>query len=240
MEESLSSIMTNETAPEVTPEPAVAEVKDDKTPEVSTEGAAAPSVAKEAIQPEAKPEPLTASEHAALVALKSKVKDLERQLGEKKPEATDFYTDPEKAVEERVQKAVAPIKERFFKQSVEAAAAKHSDFGVAVEAFDKLVSANPALHREWIESEDPGEFIYRVATNTPEHREKAFGDLKAQLADKDQKLNALAAEIEALKKGQAELAAVPKSLNSVASGSTPKATETEDESLDKIVRFKTG
>ena len=248
MDESLQSILDNETSP-VAPEP-VAEVKDEKpAAEVKTEEVAAtPSVAQEPekVQQDDKPtnRPLTAQEHAALVALKLKTKELERQLAEAKSgqpkEEPDFWADPEKAVQEQVQKAVIPLKERLFKQSISSAAEKHTDFEQAAERFEQMVSENPSLQQQLRESDDPGEFIYQTASKTPEVMEKQVGTLKSQMAEMEKKLAALAAENESLKKGQAAVAAVPPSLNAIPSAAAPKAADVDDDDISTIVRFKTG
>jgi hypothetical protein len=239
-EESLQSIL-DDSSPEA-PKVEIPEVKGEPEAEVETE-------AKEAAPPAAEPakaeekKPLSPADVAAIIderrkrqAAEQRVRELESKA--EPQEKPDFWTDPEKVVTERVESAVKPIKERFFKMSVESAAAKHSDFNDAVEAFDKLIEANPTLRREWMESEDPGEFIYQVATNTPEHREKALTSLKEELASRDQRLAALEAELKALKDSKTQLSEVPKSLNKVASGN-PSIEETDDEDTKDIVRFGT-
>ncbi len=245
MDESLGSILANETAPvEAAPVEVQKDVKpvEEAKPEIDT---AAPSAAKEVIQPtEAKKEPLKPAEIAAIMDERRKRQEAERQLAELRKqipeEKTDFFTDPEKAVQEQVQKAVAPIREKFIKQSIAAATSAHADFVQAAEVFEEMLKTNPVLADEWLASDDPGEFIYSTATNTPKHREQFAQELKGQLAERDAKIAALSQELEAVKKAQAELAAVPKSLNNVASGSPPKAQDVDDDDLSKIVRFKSG
>jgi hypothetical protein len=244
MDEDLNSILSNDKPPvEAAP---VVEQKDDKpVAEVveTKDDTAAPSAAKEAIQPtETKKEPLKPAELAAIIDERRKRQEAERELAElkgSKTEAPDFFADPEKAVEAKVQQIVAPIREKFFKQSITTAASAHTDFEQAAEVFAGMVEADPALRSQWLADDDPGEFIYRAATNTPAHREKFASELKSQLSAKDAEIAALKAELEGKSKAQAELSAVPKSLNNVASG-VPKAADTQDDDIASIVRFKTG
>jgi hypothetical protein len=253
VDEALSSILSNEKPPV---EAAPVEVqKDDKPTVEAVEAApvtAATSAAKDESQPtEQKKEPLKPAELAAIIDERRKRQAVEQELAELKskaaPEKPDFFADPEKAVEVRVNEIVAPIREKFFKQSITAAASAHSDFEQAAEAFAAMVDKDPSLHSQWLASDDPGEFIYQRGTNTPEHREKLTSTLQSQLAEKEAliaekeaRIAALMAELEGKSKAQTELAAVPKSLNNVASGAAPSAADTADDDITSIVRFKTG
>lgn len=185
---------------------------------------------------------------AALMAERAKRQELERELAQLRagnqpstaqPE-TDIFTDPEKAVQTLVEKQVAPLRQRFFNMSMQAAQGRYGDeFDAAAEHFMVLAEANPNLSQQLRAAEDPGEFVYLVGTSTPEFRQAQAKKATEALAAKEAENAALKAEIEALKKGQSARDAVPDSLNRQPSGSVPER-EADQEDAMNIVRFKSG
>ncbi len=202
----------------------------------------------EAEKPVENTEPTTVSERpveqkkdsvSALIAMRQRLQAAEnrvRELEAGKTEKPDIFTEPEKAVQELVAQQVAPIKAKFFTRSVQDAEKAHDDFGAAYSNFEKLMDANPALLLELREAEDPGEFIYLVGSNTPEHREAMAAKHRETVSAKDAEIAALKAENEALKKSQTARSDVPESLNRQPSGAIPDRDSDSD--ISKIVRFK--
>jgi hypothetical protein len=163
---------------------------------------------------------------AALKAEREKRQQLEQRLAEvSKPtdgKSDDFYADPEKSVDERVNKLVAPIRERFFNQSLKAAAKEHEDFEAAAAHFATLLESDPSLHGLWMASEDPGEFVYQRGSDTPAHREAQVAKVKEQLSAKDAEIAALKARLEAAETAKKASDEVPESLNRQPSGAVPE------------------
>jgi hypothetical protein len=206
---------------EVKPEP---EAKVEAKPEV-----------KEAEKPTGTLAALMA-ERAKRQAAEQRVAELEAKGQADKP---DFYADPDKAVDERVTKLVAPIREKFFKQSLKAASDAHEDFEAAAEHFNSLVESDPSLAKQWLEDEDPGEFIYRVGSNTPAHREAQAAKVKEQLSAKDARIAELEAKLAVTEGAKKAADEVPESLNRQPSGPVP-ARDSDRADINNIVRFKSG
>lgn len=204
-------------------------------------------------QPEAKPAE-TAQEKpkgqlAALMAERQKRQQLEQELaqlrasqqsGATQQQETDIFADPQKAVQELVDRQVAPLRQRFFTMSMQSAEGRYGqEFEAAAEQFMVLADVNPNLAQQLKDAEDPGEFVYLVGTNTPQFREAQSKKATEALKAKDAELAALKAELESLKKGQQARDAVPDSLNRQPSGSVP-LRESDVEEVGNIVRFKSG
>lgn len=180
---------------------------------------------------------------AALMAERAKRQELERRLaalekGQPQAEKPDIFTDPERAVAELVNQQTGPIRERFFKQSINTAAKSYEDFDAAAENFSAMMEANPSLIQQLRSEEDPGEFIYRVGSNTPEFREAQAAKTREQLSAKDTEIAALKAQIETLTKTSQAKNDVPESLNRQPSGAIPDRDSDTD--IKNIVRFKSG
>jgi hypothetical protein len=206
------------------------------------EAEAKPEVdAKVETKPEPKAEKPT-GQLAALLAERAKRQELEARLAKLEQgntEKPDFFTDPEKAARDLVQKEIAPLKQRYFQRSITDAQKAHGeDFEAAAENFSQLIEANPVLREQWLKEDDPGEFIYLVGSNTPEFRQAREAKTQETLTAKDAQIATLTAEIEAMKKAQGARDSVPESLNRQPSGSVP--ARQDDDDISSIVRFKTG
>jgi hypothetical protein len=179
---------------------------------------------------------------AALLAERAKRQELEAQLAALQAgqqEKPDVFTDPEGTVQRLVEQKLAPVKQRFFAMSVQAAEKQYgAEFESAAEQFMALAEANPALIQQLKDSEDPGQFVFEVGTNTPEFRAAQAKKASEALSAKDTEIAALKAQIETLKKAQESREAVPESLNRQPSGAVP--ARQSDTDINSIVRFKTG
>jgi len=176
------------------------------------------------------------AERAKRQQAEQRAADLERRLqaGNQQP-ATDFFEDPEKAVQEQVATAVAPFRQAMFQQSLTVAQSQYQDFDEAAEHFAQLVEQNPQLRDNWLASDNPGEFAYVVGSSTPQYRQAFAKRYTDQVAAKDTEIATLKAEIATLKNSQLER--VPESLNRQPSGAIP-ARESNDLDVRNIVRFK--
>lgn len=202
-------------------------------------------------KPEAKEKP-TPADIAAIIDERRKRQELEKRVQEltaNKPKA-DFWDDPEKALAERVNEYVNPLRSENLNLQVEIARLKNPDFDEAMMAFLEASQKDELLRYQADNSPNPLQFIYREGKRIKElapyggdlskRDEARFSELKAEVAKRDELLKALQAELETVKKSQAELAAVPRSLNQLQSGASPKGTDADPEDINSIVRFKPG
>ena len=226
-------------------EPKAAEVKE---PVRDESGRFAPKTEVQPKPPEPVKEP-TRADIAAIIDERRKRQALERQVqelqaGKQKP---DFWENPEAALEARVNEVVNPLQSQNLQLQVDIARLKYTDFDEVMMGFLEAAQKDPVLKAQADNSPDPLNFIYREGKRLKElgpyggdlakRDEAKFGELKAEGAKKDELIKALQTELETLKKSQAELAAVPRSLNAEQSG-TPKVSDVDDDDLKKIVRFK--
>lgn len=262
-DESLQSILSNDAAPAVTPEvvEAKAEPEAVKPAQVRDEGGkfakAEPEVAKPT---EAKAEPVkveaakpTPADVAAIIDERRKRQALEAELQQLKQQQQpttkpSVFEDEDAAIASRVQEHVAPLRGALLEQSVEIARYRHGadKFAEAEAAFFEAVQQNPDLAARFRNASNPGEFVFSEGTRTKElaevggdflkYREKLTAGHSAALAEKETRITALQAELEALKKTNADLQSLPRSLNKSPSG-TPQAGEEDDDDLASIVRF---
>ena len=222
--------------PEAKPTPEVKELSRDEA------GRFAPKT-------EAPKETPTRADIAAIIDERRKRQELERKVQELtsgQPKA-DFWADPEKALEERVSAFVTPLQSQNLQLQVEIARIKNPDFDAAMMAYLEAAQKDEVLKYQADNSPNPLEFIYREGKRIKElapyggdlskRDEARFSELKAEVTKKDEALKAMQAQLDAVTKAQAELAAVPRSLNAEQSG-TPKAADADPDDLRKIVRFK--
>jgi hypothetical protein len=177
------------------------------------------------------------AERAKRQQAEQRAAELERRLqsGGQPQEEADIFTDPGRVVQDHVNRAVAPYRQMMFNQSVQAAEGRYTDFGDAVQHFLALTEQNPQLRENWLASDDPGEFAYRVGASTPEFRQAFAKRYTDQISAKDTEIGTLKARIAELEKAQ--LSVVPDSLNRQPSGAVP-VREGNDMDIRNIVRFK--
>lgn len=257
--ESLSSILGDsafnkgepakaEPAPPAVESKAEAPVTPEATPTPEAKAPVRDESGRFAPKAEAKETP-TRADIAAIIDERRKRQELERRVQELtsgQPKA-DFWSDPEKALEERVSALVNPLHSQNLQLRVDMARLKNPDFDDAMMAYLEAAQKDEVLKHQADNSPDPLEFIYREGKRIKElapyggdlnkRDEARFGELKAEVAKKDELLKAMQAQLDAVTKSQAELAAVPRSLNAEQSG-TPKAADADPDDLRKIVRFK--
>lgn len=259
--ESLSSILgdspfsTGDAAPVADPAPPAEEPKAE-APETETKADPARDesgrfAAKTEVKPEEKPA-LTKADVAAIIDERRKRQELERELQalrqQQKPKA-DIFEDPEAAISDRLQERLAPLEKTILSLQVELAKTKMPDFDDAALAFFTAAQNDEVLKHQADTAPDPFAFIYRegkrlkelgdVGGDISKYREKVTAEARAENAKLQEQLKAAMTELESVKKAQAELAAVPRSLNQV-STATPKATDADPDDINQIVRFKSG
>ena len=182
-------------------------------------------------------------------AAEERAERAERQLqqGQRPTARPSVFEDEDAAISARVQEHLAPLREGLFYQSMRSAKLTHgAEFEAAEAAFAEEAERNPQLVAQLRASHDPGEFVYAeglrikeladVDGNFLKYREKLTAGHTAALAEKDARISALQAELDALKKANTDLQSLPRSLNKSPSGS-PKAGEEDDEDIGSIVRF---
>ncbi len=256
-EESLSSIFSNPEAPKEAPAP---------TGEVTTEKAetvAAPPAEQEKPKgperdeagkfkkaEEAPPEKPQKSEVSALIAMRQRLQAAEnrvRELESPKQARPSVFDDEDAAIKVRVAEETRSTREAILSLSRDLAISKHGDsYAEAEEAFFEAAEANPEMYEKLRASSNPGEYIYAHGTFhkklTPHNGdimrmlEHETGAMKGEIANRDTRIKALEAEVERLSKLSKDLEALPRSLNSRASGQPQAATE-DDEEISTITRF---
>lgn len=178
-------------------------------------------------------------------ALEAELQQLRQQV--QQPTTPSVFEDEDAAISARVQKHLAPLREGLFYQSMRSAKLSHGEeFEAAEAAFAEEAERNPQLVAQLRASHDPGEFVFAeglrlkelsdVGGNFLKYREKLTAGHTAALAEKDTRISALQAELDALKKANADLQSLPRSLNKSPSG-TPKAGEEDEDDIASIVRF---
>lgn len=265
-DESLSSILSNDSAPE-TPEPVAAvpakveaePVKAAESTQVRDESgkfakASEPAKVETPAEPQkpaeaAKP---ARADVAAIIDERRKRQALEQELQQLRQQQTpvakpSVFDNEDEAIAVRVQEQVAPLREGLFYQSIEIARSKHGEgFAEAEAAFAEAAETDPNLVARLRASHNPGALIYveglrikemaEVGGDFAKYREKLTADHTAKLAEKDTRITALEAELETLKKTNADLQSLPRSLNKSASGS-PSLADEDEEDLGSITRF---
>jgi len=261
--ESLSSILGN--TPFSTGEPAKADTAppaDELKTEPPVETPEAKEVARDdagrfAPKVETKPEEkpaITKADVAAIIDERRKRQQLEQEVAalrqqNQKPK-TDFFENPDVALGERFQERLAPLEDTIFKLQVALAKTQMPNFDDAAVAFFQAAQNDPIMRHQADTAPDQLQYIYRegmrlkelgdVGGDITKYREKVLAESKAELAKRDQQIAALSAQLEAIQKAQAELAAVPRSLNQMQSGAAPKGSDADPEDINQIVRFKAG
>lgn len=203
---------------------------------------------------EEKPAEKPRADVAAIIDERRKRQEAERRLAEvlqQKPEAAkkpSVFEDEDKAITSRVDEGTRSLREMLYKQSVKLARVTYKDaYSEAEQAFMEAADKDDRLIEALRASDDPGEYIYTVGLQIKEladvggdfvkYREKVTAGARTELDALKTQFDVLKAENEALKKAQAELDAVPRSLNRQSSGPAPKPGEDDPEDIKSIVRF---
>lgn len=196
--------------------------------------------------------PITKADVAAIIDYRRRAQAAEerlRQLESGKPK-TDIFENPDVAISERVSDQLSPLRNQIFDLQLQLAKTQMPDFDDAVLAFLKAAESDPVLKHAADTAPNELQFIYReglrlkelgdVGGDIRKYRDKVTAEAMAKVSERDQEILTLKAQVEALTKAQAELAAIPRSLNQIQSGSSPKVTDADAEDINQIVRFKSG
>jgi hypothetical protein len=230
--------------------PEVVESKPDRTRDES--GKFAKAEEKPAEKPAEKPK-LSSAEVAAIIDERRKRQDAEQKYADllaktQKPgEKPSVFENEDAAISARVTEGTRGLRESMYKLSVKAARGIYKDFADAENAFAEAMERDPRLIVGLQQSDDPGEYIYTMGIHVREladvggdlmkYREKVSAVSQSKIDEQAKQIAALNSELETLKKSQAELAAVPRSLNGLPS--TPaKAGDGDPDDIRSIVRFK--
>lgn len=150
--------------------------------------------AKPEVKPEPKPEPkqeFSDKERALLQAAQEerrKRQEIERRLAElekgkpKEEEKKTFWDDPEGHLRNHEQRIAQREVQIRLSTSETIARSRHQDFDAVIAEFEPILQNTPGLHAQWIASQDPAEFAYRVCKHTKEVREAgSIDDLRAKI-----------------------------------------------------------
>lgn len=233
-----------------------AEGRVDKITETAAPSAAkeAPEVSKETKEPQrdesgrfAKAE--TKAEKAepmvplsALLAERAK-----RQNPETPKPKTSVLDNEDQAFNERLTEHTEPLRKAVFEMSVEFARSRYEDFNEVASVFSKAAESDPRLWDHMRTASNPAMYVYQVGKQFAElapfggdllrYRSHITSEASGKLTEAEKRIQALEAELTTIKKGKAELDAVPRSLNSSGSGAQPTVADTDPEDIRSIVRF---
>jgi len=159
---------------------------------------------------------------------------------------TSFLENEDQAFTERIAEHVNPLKEAVFEMSVGFARSQFEDFDEVAEVFSKAAQNDERLWTQMRDAKNPALYLYQVGKQFKElapfggdvlrYKDHAVAETQAELVKAKERIAALEAANEAAQKSKEALEAVPRSLNSSPSGQ-PKAGESDDESIQSIVRF---
>lgn len=196
---------------------------------------------------------MSSADVAAIIDERRKRQALESQLAElqraqaRPIEKPSVFDNEDAAIRARMEEHSAPVREAIYKLSVKSARAIYKDFDEAAQAFAEASDRDPRLIAGLRSSDDPGEFIYTMGIHVREladvggdlmkYRDKVTAASQSKLDEQAKQIAALTAEIDTLKKSQAELAAVPRSLNALPSAAA-KVSDSDADDISNIVRFK--
>ncbi len=196
----------------------------------------APPVTEEVQEPQKTPETrIRTVPHEALHAEKERRKALEAELAElrkaqEKPK-TSVLDDEDKAFNERLSEAVAPVRSQFFELTVELAREKpgREDYDEIFEFMEAECKAHPELVTQIVSSKNPGETVYRLGKSRKELaavggdvsklREHIEGEVLEKLTTAQARIKALETELEQARNSKKQREAIPQSLNSEQSAS---------------------
>jgi DNA repair exonuclease SbcCD ATPase subunit len=198
--------------------------------------------------------PITKADVAAIIDERRKRQELERELSQLRQQnpkpKTDVFENPDLAISERVSDQLSPLRNQIFELQLQLAKTQMPDFDDAVMAFLKAAESDPVLKHAADTAPNELQFIYReglrlkelgdVGGDIRKYREKVTAEATAKLSEKDQEIQTLKSQLEALTKAHSELSAVPRSLNQIQAGSAPKVTDADPEDINQLVRFKSG
>lgn len=232
--------------PKVETQPADVETKPEATAARDEAGRFAP---KTEPKPEEKPQ-LTKADVAAIIDERRKRQQLEQEvqaLRQQKPK-TDIFENPEEAINERLREHLDPLTNQLLELKLELAKTKMPDFDDAALAFFQVAQNDPVLRHQADTAPDQFQFIYREGKRLKElgdvggdilkYKEKVTAESRLEIAKRDEQITALTAKLTAIERAQAELAAVPRSLNTLQSGASPKVTDADPDDINQLVRFK--
>ncbi len=160
---------------------------------------------------------------------------------------TSVLENEDQAFKERVADEVEPLKATLFDISMEFARSRYDDFDEVAKSFAEMADRDQRLWDQMRSARNPALYLYQVGQQIRElapfngdllaYRKHITADSSSKLDEANKRIAALEAEVEAAKKSQAQLESVPRSLNSAPSGSSPKAGETDADSIHQLVRF---
>src|SRR5882724_4576447 len=173
-----------------------------------------------------------------------------RQASAKQAETpkVSVFENEDKALSNATRREMSPITQRLVDQSLRIAKLTFGDeFDRSLSAFNAEARKNPGLIQQMENASDPGQFVFDAGYwfsemephggSLSRRDEAKFGEFKTQVAERDNRIKALESELQLAKKSQAELEAVPTSLNRQASAGLSRGESTDADDLRSIVRF---
>jgi len=194
--------------------------------------------------PSAKEVPLTAllDERDKRKQLQTELEDLKTEKSEQK----DVWADPEGYIDEKLNTRVGALEQQYqsgyLSLSMNMSKMYHEDFDAAKEAFIKAAEENPALAEMAVQSELPGEYIYKAGKEYL-LLEQSGGNIETAIerAKREAVEEYVAKQSEKDDSKKQNLAAVPKPLTDETSASAPRETvEGGSTSLDNILKHNRG
>lgn len=196
----------------------------------------------------------TKDERTKRQALERRLQDMQKPKDEKPK--TDFWTDPDAAIEERLTEREQALRReseaRFFNLCEDAAREKHADYDELVSELIEETDADQSLAQQVFTAaraaKNPALYLYKTASNRREmkavggdlakYKESVAEPFKKQVVERDQEITALKAEVKTLKDQLDKIGKIPASLNAEPSASRGAVASeaVEPESLAEIVK----
>lgn len=215
-------------------EPVEAEPEVEQAPDVEAE--AEPETAEQEEAPAAPEEPPKQSEPktvplSALMGKEAELKELKARLSElesQKKEEIDIFDDPDGYKKMVLTEAQQMALNTKFDTSEMLMRDKHEDYDKRAEQFEAMVSQDPSLFNQMVQSPHPAKFIYDHVVKTEQMKQfDSIDDYKAQIRAE------IEAELEA--KYAKSKPDVPPTMVNARSTSAPKPSDF-NASLDDILK----
>lgn len=174
-------------------------------------------------------------------ALQAEVESLKAQQNKAEEEKVDFWENPEGAVQKMINTTRDELNQQYssgyIALSMQYSKTFHDDFDDAKEAFVKAAEENPLLADQALQSEMPGEYIYKTGREFLELSK--YGDVetmreKIRLEEREKLMTELS-------KKEDKLKAVPTPLTDETSATAPREkVEGGQTPLGNIFRHNSG
>lgn len=147
-----------------------------------------------------------------------------------------FWDDPEGSLKSFESRLSQEITKSRLNTAEMVARQRHTDFDTVIEKFGELLTNTPGLSAQWLNSQDPAEFAYKISKNHMELQEAGDIDKLRAKIEKETRLKIegeLKSKSEALEKEKASIPGTLSDVKGTAAGN--KVAWTGPTTLDSIL-----